>query len=407
MASVSVREGLLMAIRINQASDRVHRSDTFPDPAITGLSFSGYLFLVNDRNENSTYHRLSSSGNATVVTLATSVTGLGINYFTPGGTVTSSVINSVGQWVAVGYTLQGTTCNLYVKPLGENTVVDSGTVSQAVPDHYCVGGRHQTESLEWADERVAYHRVWAGILTQNEFEAEWEAVEAVRTIGLWADWPLEIDLSDISGNNRPLIQGATQYTIEDNPPIVTTPDLTKVREFLSFPQDDYTFTPDNPGRTKGFFLYPGYDFTPTFIPDSLVTALATYLEEQGYGIYIPNGEGAINKDAIGISIDDMPTQPLKVIVVTQYAGPESNSWDNWDEPRIQIKVRGIDDPSFSRDLCESIYKLFHGLGPFTIGYMRIQLIIGLNSGANYMGKDNSGHPRHVTNFQVTVRRTDG
>jgi Bacteriophage minor capsid protein len=390
-----------MAIQFNQASDRVYRSDTFPNPLVTGISFSGYYFLVSDLNRNATYHRISNN-NVTTATLATDVGGLGLNYFTSGGAITSSVNNGVGQWMAFGYTLQGTNCIIYARLLGNNTVVNSGTVSQDTPSHFCLGGRHQIDDTEWGHIRTAYNRFWSGILTQAEFEAEWDSIEAVRSADLWADWPLVDDLSDISGNDRPLTAGTTQFSIEDGPPIVTIPDLVKTRLFLWYPQNDYSFVLDSLDRNKAFFLLPDYDFTPTFIPNSLVTALASYLQDNGYGIYKPNEN--FSNDEIAIVIDSYIDEPNKLIVVTQYAGSESNSWDDWDEPRVQIKVRGTADPSFSYDTCQAIYKEFHGLGPITLSGIDIQLIVGLNSGASYIGKDDTGRQRHVTNFRVTVGR---
>lgn len=136
---------------------------------------------------------------------------------------------------------------------------------------------------------------------------------------------------------------------------------------------------------------------------TLPEALAQYSEDLGIGVYKPPGE-VVTNDEFGIFIDDLPATPDFAAAITQYQGEESSIKLPWDTPRIQVKIRGTQYPLLSRNKCQEFYTAWHGIGLVTLSGIRVQLIVGSNSGVAYAGKDTNGRHNHVTNFIVTIRR---
>lgn len=135
---------------------------------------------------------------------------------------------------------------------------------------------------------------------------------------------------------------------------------------------------------------------------ALPEAIAQYLESRGLGSY-RDSDATFSNSEVAIVLEAMPTAPTQAIVVAQYSGLAADSKLPWDEPRLQVRVRGTLDPSISRNSAQSIYDLLHGLGPVDIFGCHIQLIVGLGSGPNYMGLDQtSRRHEHSVNFEATV-----
>lgn len=211
-----------MSVRFDAAGDRISYSGTLPNPSGTGLTLLGWWRVRVDRDDFSTYCRIStSSGASTVGTLSSSASGLNINYFTGGGSVTNVFANAVDEWFAVAAVLNGTACTVYVRTESTSTISSSNTVSVSTPDQMCIGGRSSADSSEWFNGAAAYVRIFAGALTQAQVEAEWNANQAVLKSNLFADWPLTdaTNLRDISGNGRNLSAGSTAVSSEGGPQI--------------------------------------------------------------------------------------------------------------------------------------------------------------------------------------------
>lgn len=135
---------------------------------------------------------------------------------------------------------------------------------------------------------------------------------------------------------------------------------------------------------------------------SLPESIAQYLENRGFGAY-RDSDQVFGPNEVGIAIESVPSTPNQVICITQYAGATVDSQLPWDEPRIQLRVRGTPDPSISRNTAQALYDLFHGWGPGDMGTTHIQLIVGIGSGPMYMGLDQtSRRHEHVVNFDFTV-----
>lgn len=206
-----------MAAQFGQTSDRVSRSDSVPSPS-AGFTVLGWARIDTDTNAPATLARIWTAGLGTVATFATSTDGTGgPNYFTAGGSITSTIDFVVGQWRRVAITCTGTTGKVYAATPTGSTQVVSGTVSTGTPGGITLGGRDTSDATESLLGTLAYWRVFASELTQAQIEAEWASPVAV--LSAWADWPLGSDLNDISGNARHLSAGTTPVDW------VTGPDL--------------------------------------------------------------------------------------------------------------------------------------------------------------------------------------
>lgn len=208
-----------MGAQFDAASDRVSRTSA-PNPA-SGITFTAWFRIDVDRDDFSTLMRLhASGGGSTTLTIGTGSGGVVMQVFSAGGTVTSAPA-VVGDWYRVAYTITGTSVALYLADETGATAVFTGTVTPgATPDGLTIGGRSVGDSDEPFAGTLGHARLWTGtVSTQADIEAEWASATPVRTSGLWADWPLDEDLLDASGNGRHLTAGTTAVTFVEGPPL--------------------------------------------------------------------------------------------------------------------------------------------------------------------------------------------
>lgn len=208
-----------MAVQFDAASDRVSRASA-PDP-VAGITFTCWFRIDTDRDDFSTLMRLhAGGGGSTTLTIGTGAGGVVMQVFSAGGSVASAPA-VVGDWYRVAYTITGTSVVLYLADEDGATSVFSGTVTPgATPDGLTIAGRSVGDADEPFTGTLAYPRLWTGTVSnQTEVEAEWASAIPVRTSGLWADWPVDEDLLDASGNARHLSAGTTAVTFVEGPPL--------------------------------------------------------------------------------------------------------------------------------------------------------------------------------------------
>lgn len=208
-----------MGAQFDAASDRVSRGSA-PNPA-SGITFVAWFRIDVDRNDFSTIMRLhASGGGSTTLTIGTGGDGVTVQVFSAGGTVAGDPA-VVGDWYRVAYTIDGTDVVLYLAEETGPTAVFTGTVAPgATPDGLTIGGRSVGDTDEPFAGTLAYKRLWSGaVSSQAQVEDEWASATAVRASGLWADWPLDEDLLDDSGNGRDLSAGTTAVTFVEGPPL--------------------------------------------------------------------------------------------------------------------------------------------------------------------------------------------
>lgn len=222
-----------MSLRADQANDRVSYTASAPPAPATAFTATFWARLRVDLDTFSTMMRLhSASGGTTTVTVASNSSGTVPAVFSPGNTggIVGSDALVVDQWRMIAVSISGTGATggrMYTRTVGGSTNVSTGQVSGgSVPDGLTLFGRSPSDSSEWFNGSLAHVRVWSAVLTQSEIEAEWASTTPVRTAGLWAAWPLATDLTDTSGNGRTLTAGLTALTVEDDPPITASTDVT-------------------------------------------------------------------------------------------------------------------------------------------------------------------------------------
>lgn len=119
--------------------------------------------------------------------------------------------------------------------------------------------------------------------------------------------------------------------------------------------------------------------------------------------------GLVTYDETGVTgdcfIESMPSTPGIAVVLTVYDdGREPDSLLAYDEPRMQVRVRGDQDPRTSRHKCAAIRSELHGLGPVTLpDGTELILSVSLQSAPASMGVDSNGRFEHVCNFRMEHR----
>lgn len=133
---------------------------------------------------------------------------------------------------------------------------------------------------------------------------------------------------------------------------------------------------------------------------SWLDGLAEYLADELNLEWSP--DTPYREDDIAVVLEDVPTQPVELLVLTGYAGAPANTIGGTDDPRLQIRTRSA-RLADSRDRCQGAYDALHGLGPLTLpDGTEIQLVVGRDSGPAYIGRDDAGHPEHTANFDVSI-----
>lgn len=131
----------------------------------------------------------------------------------------------------------------------------------------------------------------------------------------------------------------------------------------------------------------------------LLDGLARHLAAKGLVTYTPDTAGG------DCFIDGMPSTPDVAVVLTTYDDAvEPDSLLGYDEPRVQLRVRGTKNPTVSRDRCKAIRDELIGLGPLTLpDGTELILSVPLGSGPASIGTDDNGRYEHVANFRMEIR----
>lgn len=128
----------------------------------------------------------------------------------------------------------------------------------------------------------------------------------------------------------------------------------------------------------------------------LLDGLARHLHDRGLVDYQPDASGG------DCYLDTMPQTPDEVVALTLYGGLEADSKLPYDEPRLQVRVRGTAVRTVSYQRAQLLYDELNGLGPVDLpDGTRLQLAYALQTPAS-MGLDDNGRHEHTTNYQLEV-----
>jgi hypothetical protein len=130
----------------------------------------------------------------------------------------------------------------------------------------------------------------------------------------------------------------------------------------------------------------------------LLDGLARHLHAAGLAVYEPSGTGG------DLFIEVMPPAPDVCVVLTLYGGPDPDSKLGYDEPSLQARVRGGQDPRVSRVRAEAIRDELHGLGPVTLPDGTLLLSsVAVQAVPASIGIDATGRHEHVCNYRLETR----
>lgn len=125
-------------------------------------------------------------------------------------------------------------------------------------------------------------------------------------------------------------------------------------------------------------------------------AVALHLDALGLVDYRPDEVGG------DCFVDHMPQTPDGAVAIFHTgSGGEADFALPYDEPTVQVMVRGSGDPRVSHGRAADIYGALHGLGHTTLpdGSLLISCI-ALQSAPIAIGQDETGRHRHTLNFAL-------
>jgi hypothetical protein len=132
---------------------------------------------------------------------------------------------------------------------------------------------------------------------------------------------------------------------------------------------------------------------------TITEQVARLLAQLGLGTYDDTG-GTGN-----IFLTQSADSPDVALTVARYGGIESDSLLGYDQPTLQIRVRGTDaDASAPEALAQQIYDQLHGMMQRVLpGGTYLVLCIGTNGGPVYIGPDLKNRFEWTVNFRMEIR----
>lgn len=137
---------------------------------------------------------------------------------------------------------------------------------------------------------------------------------------------------------------------------------------------------------------------------ALIDGLARFVAAAGLGEYDPDGvlPGVLPPIALGA----MPPDGTRAIVLTTYpGGPEPDSRNGWEYPRLQVRVRGAHALE-ALELDRAVFDVLQTPGEQDLpgGAWHLQDCYALQSEAAPMGVDANGRQEFARNYQLSVEK---
>lgn len=130
----------------------------------------------------------------------------------------------------------------------------------------------------------------------------------------------------------------------------------------------------------------------------LVAEIAQYLAARGLVTF--DEQGADGDCFVGI----LPAVPDEAVALFPTGGDGADLKLAYDQPTVQVLVRGTRDPRAAADRAQAIYGALHGLhgldlpgGTYVIGCW------GIQSGTTHLGRDANGRHELSLNFRLEIR----
>lgn len=133
----------------------------------------------------------------------------------------------------------------------------------------------------------------------------------------------------------------------------------------------------------------------------LVDGMCQLLADDGVGAY--STTEALPAGQVPITVADSPPDGDQAVTVTTYAGgPEPDSRNGWEYPRLQVRVRAT-DPLAALDLDRACFASLQARQQLLPGgSWWLQDCYALQSEAQPLGADDNGRHEFVRNYQLTT-----
>lgn len=227
-----------MAVRFNATPE--HYTATLNAGTQTVYTFCAWVKITTDRNTWSGCMSLYDADAGDAAFIETTADGTSWELLFDNGNAQSMVTAVAGSWYFLAATINGSTVNTYVKPLGgsisnTSSATVTSTTTSVVATQFRLGD--WPEGGEWLNGCITGAKLWLGAaLTQPELNTESGQLLPVRTTNLTAAYPLETaQTTDHSGNGYTLAVTGTPST-EAGPagiPLGSMPSIEPGRMLLS------------------------------------------------------------------------------------------------------------------------------------------------------------------------------
>lgn len=104
-----------------------------------------------------------------------------------------------------------------------------------------------------------------------------------------------------------------------------------------------------------------------------------------------------------VFVGGLPSAPNRIVAVIPSGGYEADSGLPYDEPTVQIIVRGDEDPRWALDMWDAVYDVVQGMGSITLpNGLYLVSLFAQQSGPVHMGKDDSGRVQYSMNLLAEI-----
>ena len=131
----------------------------------------------------------------------------------------------------------------------------------------------------------------------------------------------------------------------------------------------------------------------------LIREIALYIDSQNIGTFDETGTSG------NIFISTIPPLPDECICIFPTGGPTGDAKLNYDNPNIQIWIRGTQHPLTGLEKANQVYKALQGFNgqAFASGGHYIVDCLGIQSYPIHIGKDDNERHEYSLNFSLEIK----
>lgn len=132
---------------------------------------------------------------------------------------------------------------------------------------------------------------------------------------------------------------------------------------------------------------------------SILDNMGRWLSAADVGAYSP--DAPLPADQVPISLASFGPDGDTALCLTTYAGPEPDSANGWEYPRLQVRVRAL-NPNDAIALDRAAYDALQEAHGAMYDGSRLQDCYALQSDPTPLGLDSNGRHEFARNYQLSV-----